>query len=305
MRIKEITIQEIIDFLGKHVLIIYGPKNGHIDNLADSIHTNESSLDWVNATKDNKQIIVEKSPAKVILVDITVNYSEVLEQQNKTLIVVDNPKIALAKIGNAFFSDLKVPGIHSSCVVDPNCELAEDISVGPFSFIGKAKIGKGTIIGSNVRIYDDVKIGNHCRIKDGAVIGGEGFGFERDENGNLFRFPQIGDVLIGDHVEIGANTCIDRGALSTTKIGDYTKINNLCHIAHNNVIGKNVVIAAEVNISGGNMIEDDCWIAPSASIRGYIHVGKGSTIGMGAVVVKDIPEGEVWAGSPERMLRDK
>ena len=71
-----------------------------------------------------------------------------------------------------------------------------------------------------------------------AVIGGEGFGFERDKNGNRFRFPQIGDVKIGNYVEVGANTCIDRGALSTTMIGDYTKINNLCHIAHNNVIGK-------------------------------------------------------------------
>ena len=146
-------------------------------------------------------------------------------------------------------------------------------------------------------------IGTHCVIKDGAVIGGEGFGFERDENGNRFRFPQIGDVVLGDYVEVGANTCIDRGALSTTTIRDYTKINNLCHIAHNNYIGKNVVIAAEVNLSGGNIIEDDCWIAPASSLKGYIHVGRGSTIGMGAVVVKDIPAGEVWVGNPARKLR--
>ena len=86
--------------------------------------------------------------------------------------------------------------------------------------------------------------------------------------------------------------------MSTTTIGDYTKINNLCHIAHNNIVGKNVVIGAGVNISGGNVIEDDCWIAPGSSIRGYLHIAKGSTIGMGAVVVKDVPPCEVWVGNP-------
>lgn len=159
-----------------------------------------------------------------------------------------------------------------------------------------------SIIEANVHIYDDVEIGRGCVIKSGAVIGGEGFGFERDKNGNRFRFPQIGDVKIGNYVEVGANTCIDRGALSTTMIGDYTKINNLCHIAHNNVIGKNVIIAAEVNVSGGNIIEDDVWVAPSSSLRGYLKIGEGATVGMGAIAVKNIPANEVWVGNPARKL---
>lgn len=103
-------------------------------------------------------------------------------------------------------------------------------------------------------------------------------------------------------MEVGANTCIDRGALSTTMIGDYTKINNLCHIAHNNVIGKNVVIAAEVNVSGGNIIEDDVWVAPSSSLRGYLKIGEGATVGMGAIAMKNIPANEVWVGNPARKL---
>lgn len=304
MRVREISVQQIIVFLGTSIKKIYGNTERIIDNLSDVSHANASTLDWVNAKSNNdQQVLAEKSPAKVLLVGSSVAYSDLLKKQGKTLIVVDDPKKELAKIGNAYFADKNTEVIHPTSIVDPQSEISEGVSVGPFSYIGKAQIGRASIIGANVRIYDDVQIGECCTVKDGAVIGGEGFGYERDEDGNLLRFPQIGDVIIGNNVDIGANTCIDRGALSTTYIGDYTKINNLCHIAHNNTIGKNVVIAAEVNISGGNVIEDDCWIGPSSSIRGYIHIGKGCTIGTGAIVVKDVPCGEVWVGNPAKRLR--
>ena len=143
---------------------------------------------------------------------------------------------------------------------------------------------------------------NGCVIKSGAVLGGAGFGYERDSDGNLFRFPQIGQLIIGDYVEVGANTCIDCGALSDTVIGHHTKINNLCHIAHNNKIGNNVIITGCVNISGSNKIEDNVWIAPNASVRGWVHIGNGATIGMGAVVVKDVPANEIWVGNPAHKL---
>ncbi len=303
MIIKMISTKDIIVYLGEKVKAIYGTTDRYIDNLADSSNVNHKTLDWINPTRNNKQQIVEETPAKVILVDSSICYSDVLKSQDKTLIVVDNPKLQLARIGKEFFEKRIVLEIHSSSVIDKSSNIGENVSIGPFSIIGKACIGKGTIIGAYVRIYDDVIIGENCNIKDGAVIGGAGFGFEKDEDGNRFRFPQIGDVKIGDYVEIGANTCIDRGALSSTSIGNYTKINNLCHIAHNNTIGENVVIAALVNISGGNVIEDDCWIAPGSSVRGYLRIGKGATIGMGAVVVKDIPSGEVWVGNPAIKLR--
>ena len=136
-------------------------------------------------------------------------------------------------------------------------------------------------------------------------MGGSGFGFVKDDDGNKLRFPQIGGLIIGHHVEIGANTCIDRGALSDTEIGDYTKINNLCHIAHNNKIGRNVTITGCVNVSGSNIIDDRVWIAPNASIRGFIHIGEGSVVGMGAVATKDIPAGETWVGNPARKMEKK
>ena len=272
MRIRKVYIRQVVEFLGEKVVAVYGNTDCFIDNLSDIDNVNENTLDWINPKKTNSQFRAENSKARVVLVDPSIVYTDALKSNKKTLLVVNNPKVEIARIGNEFFKDVISRRIHETCIIDGESEIGKDVSIGPFSYVGKAKIGCGTIIGSNVRIYDDVSIGKNCYIKDGAVIGGVGFGFERDENNNLFRFPQIGDVHLGDYVEVGANTCIDRGALSTTKIGNYTKINNLCHIAHNNVIGCNVVIAAQVNISGGNIIEDNCWIAPSSSIKGYIHI---------------------------------
>lgn len=300
---KNIDLKDIIKFLENSLVAVYGePESIIVRHLRDAEHVDEFTLNWVNPAKADKQKIAEKSQAKVIIVDKEVVFSEILKNQGKVLLVVDNPKLAIAKVGNEFFVEKPIPGIHPSAVIHPDAQIGENVFIGANTVIENCIIGNDSIIDANVHIYSSVIMGKHCTVKSGAVLGGMGFGFEKDENGNLFRFPQIGNLFIGDYVEIGANTCIDRGALSDTVIGDYCKINNLCHIAHNNVIGRNVVITAQVNISGSNIIEDDVWIAPNASIRGWLTIGKGATIGMGSVVTKDIPAGETWVGNPARKL---
>jgi len=306
MVIKTISVEEILAFLGKDVVATHGDWEGvAINNLADAAHVNADTLDWIPSSRENQQSITEQSAARVILVGKDVVYNKALMEQKKVLIVVNNPKTAITKIGNSFFVSTPKPGIHPTSVIDPNAEIGKDVHIGPFCVIGNAKIGDRCVIDSHVRIMDDVMMGSDCDVKAGAVLGGAGFGFVKDENGNKMRFPQIGRLIIGHHVEIGANTCIDRGALSDTEIGDYTKINNLCHIAHNNKIGKNVTITGCVNVSGSNIIDDYAWLAPNSSIRGYIHIGKGSIVGMGAVATKDIPAGETWVGNPARKMEKK
>jgi UDP-3-O-[3-hydroxymyristoyl] glucosamine N-acyltransferase len=300
---KNIDLKDIISFLESELMTVYGePDSVVVRHLKDPEHVDEFTLDWINPLKPDKQKIAETSKAKVIIANKEVVFSETLKNQGKVLLVVDNPKLAIAKVGNEFFVEKPTPGIHPSAVIHPDAQIGENVFVGANTVIENCTIGDDTIIDANVHIYSPVIIGKHCSVKSGAVLGGIGFGFEKDENGNLFRFPQIGNLFIGDYVEIGANTCIDRGALSDTVIGDYCKINNLCHIAHNNKIGKNVVITAQVNISGSNVIENGVWIAPNASIRGWLTIGKGATIGMGAVVTKDVPAGETWVGNPARKL---
>lgn len=298
---KSLYIKDIVNFLGEKVLSVEGEYEGvFIDNLADVSHVNETTLDWINPTKEKKQKIAEDSKAQVLLVD-----KSIMPIAGKVLIRVNNPKVALAEIGNHFFVEQPQVGIHPTAIIDPDAKIGNNVAIGAYCVIGKVIIGDDCVLDSNVRVYDDTVMGKGCIIKAGAVLGGAGFGFETDENGNKFRFPQIGGLIIGNQVEIGANTCVDRGALSNTEIGDYTKINNLCHIAHNNKIGKNVIITGCVNISGSNVIEDNVWIAPNASIRGYVHLGKGCVVGMGAVATKDIPAGETWVGNPAKKMEKK
>lgn len=295
---KKIPIQDIIDYLGSKVVSVDGEiSNFYIDNLAEVERVTETTLDWIKASAQDKQSKAEKSPAKTLLVD-----ESVVPVAGKILIHVINPKVALAEIGNHFFVAHPQPSIHPTAIINPEAKIGKDVSIGAYSVIGKAVIGEGCDIDSNVRVYDETVMGKGCVIKAGAVLGGAGFGYERDADGNKFQFPQIGQLIMGNFVEVGANTCIDRGALADTVIGDYTKINNLCHIAHNNKIGKNVTITGCVNVSGSNVIDDDAWIAPNSSIRGWVHIGKKATVGMGSVVVKDIPAGETWVGNPARKL---
>lgn len=296
-----ISVKDIIDCLGNQVQNVAGAHEGYyIDNLADMAHVNLTTLDWINPAKTNKQEIAEKSPARVLLVDEDVVYFP-----GKVFIYVKNPKRALATVGNKFFVKRPQPGIHPTAIVDDEAEIDDSVSIGAYSVIGKAIISAGTVVSPFVRIYDNVTIGRECFIKEGAVIGGAGFGFERDEDGNRFRFPQIGGVRIGDHVDIGGNTCIDRGALSDTVLEDYAKVDNLCHIAHNAHIGKNAVVVACAEVSGSCEVGENTWVGPNACIRDQRNVGCNTMIGMGSVVVKHIGDNEIWAGNPAKEMTKK
>ena len=301
---KTVQLKQIINLLRDQILTIWGStENIFIDNLADVQHVNITTLDWINSNRKDGQNLVEVSLSKVILVDETIIYSDKLKQDNKTLIVVKDPKLALAIVGNEFFVQKPADGIHPTAIIDNNATIGKHVSIGPYAVIGNVEIGDGSVVSSFVRLYDNVKIGKNCFIKEGSVIGGAGFGFEKDENGNWFRFPQIGGVVIGNNVEIGGNTCIDRGALSDTVIEDYAKIDNLCHIAHNTHICKNAVVVACAEVSGSCTVGENTWVGPNACIRDQRSVGANSMIGMGAVVAKNIPDNEVWAGNPARPLK--
>ncbi|MBA5247446.1 UDP-3-O-(3-hydroxymyristoyl)glucosamine N-acyltransferase [Marnyiella aurantia] len=303
MTVKKISLEQILNALQAVSPTVHGPvEDVFADHIADPKKTTATTLDWVNSIKTNKQEIAEGTPAKVILADAEVVYSDAMKAAGKTLIIVPNPKMAFSLVANEFFVEKEEPGIHPTAVIHPEAEIGPDVYIGPYVHIGKAKIGKGTVISAYVRIYDKVTIGENCFFKEGAVIGGAGFGYEKDSQGNRFRFPQIGGVIIGNYVEVGGNTCIDRGALSDTVIGDHTKIDNLCHISHNVDLGRNVMVIACSEISGSCVLGDDVWVGPNTSIRDHRKVGAGALLGMGSVVVKDVPADEVWTGNPAKLL---
>jgi len=142
-------------------------------------------------------------------------------------------------------------------------------------------------------------------IHAGAVIGSDGFGYTRNEEGLVEKFPHMGGVVIEDDVEIGANTCIDRGALGNTFIGRSVKIDNLVHIAHNVVIEENSFIIANAMIAGSVQIGKNAWIAPSASVLQQLKIGDNALVGVGSVIRENVPANETWAGVPARKIEKK
>lgn len=182
------------------------------------------------------------------------------------------------------------PQVHPGARIAPSAVIEENVA-----------IGDGTVIGPSAVIRSGTRIGRFCEIQAGAVIGEDGFGFERDSQMRPLRMVHLGGVRIGDHVLVGAMTAIARGALQDTVIEDYVKINNLVHVAHNCHIGRGTLIGACADLSGSLTIGANCWIAPNCSIRQKLVIGEDSTIGIGAVVVKDVASGTTVYGNPARV----
>ena len=234
---------------------------------------------------------------------------------------VKNPKLAFAKVAEKLSPpNFRFNDHHPTAVIHEKADVRAGyvgafVTIGENTHIGEGAqihdgvrigshvtIGKHTVIRPNAVIYDHVSIGHDCVIHAGVVIGADGFGFVRDREGYV-KFPQIGTVVIEDNVEIGANSCVDRGALGATRIGAGTKIDNLVQIAHNVEIGRRVVIASQTGISGSTVIEDDCVIGGQVGFGDHARVLSGAIIGSQAGVLPGkIVRAGVWWGTPVQPL---
>jgi UDP-3-O-[3-hydroxymyristoyl] glucosamine N-acyltransferase len=185
-------------------------------------------------------------------------------------------------------------------------ELGDHVSIGAGCVIGDyVHIGAHTVLHPRVTLYNEVTIGEHCALHSGCVIGADGFGFVF-ENGAYEKFPQVGRVEVGHHVEIGANCCIDRAALGVTVIGEGTKLDNMVHIAHNCRIGRHVVIAAQTGLSGGVIVEDYAVIGGQVGIGDKAVIQSKAVLGSGSGVLtsKIVRGGQVMWGTPARPLKE-
>jgi UDP-3-O-[3-hydroxymyristoyl] glucosamine N-acyltransferase len=235
----------------------------------------------------------------------------------KTLIRVPNPRVAFARVLPLFFPpDRLPPGIHPTAVVAGSAQVDPSAHIGPHCVVGeRARLGArtalrgGNHVGSDCRIGDDVslytnavvyhgvQIGHRVSIHAGAVIGSDGFGYVLDE-GRHRKVPQIGNVIIEDDVEIGANVTVDRAALGSTVIGQGTKIDNLVQIAHNVRVGAHCLIVAQVGIAGSTRLGDYCVLAGQAGLAGHLKIGSQVTVAAQAGVMRDIEDGQKVLGSP-------
>ena len=253
----------------------------------------------------------EQSAATAIIAD------DRFKSAKKILIRVPNARIAFAKAMALFFPETNLAaGIHPTAVIaasakvdatahiGPHCVVGERVKIGARSvlqagnFVGDdSKLGDDVNLFPNVTIYPETEIGRRVRIHAGTVVGSDGFGYVQD--GGIHRkVPQIGNVIIGDDVEIGANVTIDRGALGPTVIGKGTKIDNLVQIAHNVEIGEGSLIISQVGISGSCKFGKYVILAGQSGFAGHLKIGDHVTVSAQSGVMTDIPDGEKWLGSP-------
>ena len=294
------TVKDIIENLNEELICVHGDvTNLFIDNIADVNNVTETSLDWINTNKQDKQTIAESSIAKVLITDKSVIFSESLQQKKKVLIQVKDPRKTMIKVA-IMFLEKKEPGIHSSAIIDSEAIVDQSAHIGAGCVVGKATIGADTVLMPNVVVYDGVKIGNRCLIHAGVVIGTDGLGCTRDEEGKLTKFPHLGGVIIEDDVEIGANSQVAKGAFSDTFIKNGCKLNGLCFVAHNCVLEENVWITGDTMLCGSVHVGKNTTIFSNVVVRDKRIIGEGVVIGMGSVVTKDVPSGETWVGNPAK-----
>ena len=237
-------------------------------------------------------------------------------------IVVDKPVDAMVALLQHFHRpDPRVPGVHPTACVSASAVIGENVCVEPFAVIGDrvvlshgswigahVVVGEETTVGENARlhphcvIYPRVEIGARVVVHAGAQIGREGFGWVTSTGQ---RVPHVGRCVLGDDVEIGANTCVDRGSIDDTIIGAGTKIDNLCQIAHNVRIGRGCFLASQVGIAGSARLEDGVQMGGQAGLQGHVTVGAGATLGGQAGVLGDVPAREFWSGYPARPHREQ
>ncbi|MCY7423200.1 MAG: hypothetical protein LH478_15815 [Chitinophagaceae bacterium] len=291
-----IPIADLLERI-QHIQFI-GDKAGSIAiPLPLDVNNNDASvLMWVNDA--NLKLLDQVNTGTIICSSNFTAY-----KSNCNYIIVERPRLAFKEVITQFFTPVIQPSISLSAIVHPTCIIGNRVTLGHHVVVEEnCTIGDNTTIGHNTIIHANTTIGNAVTIGCNNTIGGVGFGYEKDIDGEYSLIPHIGNVVIGNHVEIGNNTCIDRAVLGSTILHDNVKVDNLVHIAHGVCIGKNSLIIANAMVAGSTSIGENVWLAPSASVLNKRTIGNNAVIGMGAVVLKNVNEGETIIGNPGKPL---
>ena len=301
------TVAEIAQLLGAQVA---GDASLVLKGFAPADRAQPGDLTF--AENENYFARADQSAAAAIIIDGAFNST-----RGKTLIRVPSARIAFAKVLPLFFPEPAFPeGVHPTAIVPasaqvdptahigPYCVLGERVRIGPRAVLqggdhlgANCQLGEEANLFPNVTLYPGTEIGPRVRSHSGTVIGSDGFGYVLDA-GIHRKVPQIGNVIIREDVEIGANVTIDRGALGPTIIGRGTKIDNLVQIAHNVVVGENCLIVSQAGIAGSSKLGNYVILAGQAGVAGHLKIGNHVSVAAQSGVMHNIPDGEKWLWSP-------
>ena len=306
----EFTAEMIAGLLGGSVV---GDKSAAVHTVSSIEGGKKGSLTYLTNPKYEQYIYTTE--ASIVLV---ANSFEPTAPIAATLIKVEDVGVAVLKLlemYNAMKPQKK--GISKMCSISEKATVAEDCYVGDFAVIeagasvGKGckiypqvyigdgvKIGQGTTLYPGVKVYEGCRIGSNCILHAGVVIGADGFGFLPKPDGTFDKIPQLGNVIIEDNVEIGANTCIDRAKTDSTIIRKGVKLDNLIQVGHNVEIGENTVSSAQMGIAGTSKVGHNCFLAGQVGIADHVTIGNYAKIGSKSGIDKDVPDGEIRFGSP-------
>lgn len=309
------TLCELADRVGGTVV---GDAGVEISRIAAVEEADSHTLTF--ATDERYLGAALRSRAAAVLVDASV----AREPAGKPMLVVKNARLALARLLQSLRpARPRGPFVHATAVIEADAELSADVYVGASTYVGhRARIGTGTVVDAGAYVGDDVTIGesawlhphatvmaactigNRVILHSGSVIGSEGFGWAFVE-GRLERIPQVGNVVLDDDVEIGANSCVDRAQTGSTHIGEGTKIDNLVQIGHNCRIGKHCALASLTGLAGSTVVGDYVKIAGQVGTRGHMTIGSRSTVAGQSGVWGDVQEGVTVSGNPAREHREE
>ena len=313
------TVRELADFTAARLI---GDAATEVAKVASITQAESGDLVFVQDANDLERALASRAGA-VIAGEFAASSSG-----TKPLLISNNPRLAFCRAGELLHpAKMYAAGVHPTAVIHPSAKVAPsaaidaravieaNATIGKRAHIGSSSsIGEGVVIGDDcdlypcVVVYSGTTLGRRVIVHAGTVLGSDGFGYVRDETyGRYHKFPQIGELIIGDYVEIGANCAIDRGALEKTVIGPGTKLDNLVHIGHNDIVGANVVIAAQTGVSGSSEIGDGCVIGGQVGIGDHAKIEAGTMLGGQAGVLPHKVlrgAGKVLWGTPARPLRE-
>jgi UDP-3-O-[3-hydroxymyristoyl] glucosamine N-acyltransferase len=314
---KSYSIQEINEVLKG---IIVGDADVKITAPEQLELASTSEISFIGNKKYEKFWETSKACAAVVNEDISIEPGE-----NRAFIKVKNADLAMSQVlelfapptplfstdihPTAFVDNTAIIGsgtrIGAGCYIGPKVQLGENVTIYPnVTILDECTIGKNTVIWSGAVVRERCHMGTGCIIHPNATIGADGFGFRPDPERGLVKIPQIGNVVLGNNVEIGANTCVDRGKFSSTVLGDGCKIDNLIQIGHNSKLGRFCIMAGQSGLAGSVTLGNGVLIGGSASITDHVTIGDGSIIGGGSGVTKDVPAGVTLLGYPAIDARD-
>lgn len=299
--------------------LIGGKVEGNPDAIVSKLSKIEEGVAGSLSFLSNPQYVpyIYTTDASIVIVNDDFSATEALKP-SLTLIRVPDARQAFAKLLDAYNQQkFSMTGVEQPSYVSAKAKLGNNVYVGansyvgdnvtvgdntkifPNSFIGSnVTIGANTIVYAGVKIYHECVVGNDCIIQSGAIIGGDGFGFQPNQENNYQKVPHIGNVILEDHVEIGANTTIDRATLGSTIIRRGVKLDNLIQIAHNVEIGENTVIAAQSGVAGSTKIGRDCMIGGQVGIIGHLLIGNRVKIAAQSGIGNNVKDDDIIQGSP-------